>query len=1417
MRLPREILLGSFCFVCYNIMAYIHENDSNDEGMKNMKKLFSILMSVFLIMGCISIPASPLVDKAEARTALRWGIDVSEHQGKINWEKVKASGCGFAIIRLGYGQDKTSQDDDYWEYNTSECERLGIPYGAYIYSYAKTTSAAAGEAAHTLRLLKGKNLSYPVYFDMEDSSTIGYNLAAIATTYCTTVENAGYAVGVYSGRYWWNTYLTDSCFDNWYRWVAEYNSTCKYNGRYEIWQCTDNWKVDGISGGVDGNYQYVEVGSSTNVEEKLETNKTTYAQGEAIYVTASTATSGAWVSIYGADDSIGSGTPSYYWYWVHGTDTEYGHGGSWSRGQSYNIFDAICSHRAHPNGSVITGALPAGNYKVVVLHGNYQVLMSKNITISNSSKAPYLEVSKTTFAQGEDIKVKAYSEKSNAWVGIFPGTSPSYGTGSYIYYYYTSKYNDTYVSMQANGVQNVDHSYKNLPAGTYTLTLFGDDGYGIIDATKTITINSDALALDKTSYKPGEAVYVTASHSNEDSWVGVYNKGETPGNVEALAWYYVKSSSAGVDRSGQTIEITDPYYFNTDRATSLGEGDYTVYLFNDGGYSVAKSIDFSIANPRVETGRTYTAPTCTEQGSLVIYYSDGTSTKETYPANGHMYSHQVTDPTCTEKGYTTHNCATCGHSYKDAETPAAGHTPGDAASCSTPQKCTVCNAQIAGAKGHTPGAAATCKAPQTCVDCGYEIAPKAGHTPGKAATCKEPQTCTECNKVLAETTGHTPGDAPTCTTDQTCTVCGTVTAKATGHKMADRRSCTDGYECVNCHESFGEGTAHTPGPAATCEEPQKCTVCEEPLKEALTHQMVAATCEDPAKCTRANCDYTEGDPAGHTAVTDKAVHPGCITTGLTEGSHCGTCGETLEEQKVVAAEGHEWKSESCISPRVCTKCSATNGIPAGHRWTEGEVTTEPTCVKNGQRIDKCRTCGETQSVTLSPTGHRYDASEIVEPTCFVDGYTMYECNNEGCDSTKKGPLVAARHTPGPEATCTSPQVCTECDALLNGTLEHTPGPAATCTEMQICTTCETILAGAEGHKAGKAATCTTAQTCTEEGCDYVFAPAKGHTEGREATCTEPQTCTDCDYVFAEAKGHDDSAKATCTTAQRCKNCHVLLSAMLGHTPGAAATCDTPQSCTACNMILQPAKGHDIVTIPAVESTCTSTGLSEGKMCITCGDIFAAQVTTSKKVHEYEDVITPATADKAGKIEEACKHCGKVMETETFAKIGKIKLSYSDTAYTGKKKSPEIVVMDADGEIINAKYYTVDEPSGRINVGKYTYVLTFKDKYEGQKTVTLTIKPAKPDSKKPAAAKKAVTVKWKKYTKQVTGYEVMVATNKNFTQGKKTVTVKKATASSKKVTGLKAKKKYFVKVRSYKMVNGVKYYSNWSDVWNIKTK
>ena len=212
--------------------------------------------------------------------AVKKGVDVSHHQGEIDWEAVKNSDIEFVIIRCGYGDNYTSQDDRQWLRNVQECERLGIPYGVYLYSYATTTANARSEAAHVLRLLEGHNPSYPVYYDMEDDSTLDSRaqFAEFADIFCSAVEAAGYEAGVYANLNWWNTYLTDTRFSQWDRWVAQYNSQCSYQGEYSIWQCTSSGTVPGIDGPADLNFLIGEIG----YWEEINGNKYYYVDGDRI-------------------------------------------------------------------------------------------------------------------------------------------------------------------------------------------------------------------------------------------------------------------------------------------------------------------------------------------------------------------------------------------------------------------------------------------------------------------------------------------------------------------------------------------------------------------------------------------------------------------------------------------------------------------------------------------------------------------------------------------------------------------------------------------------------------------------------------------------------------------------------------------------------------------------------------------------------------------------------------------------------------------------------------------------------------------------------------------------------------------------------------------------------------------------------
>lgn len=189
-------------------------------------------------------------------------IDVSYHNGVINWERVKASGCAGAILRCGYGDDIASQDDKQWIRNLSECERLGIPVGAYLYSYATSDRQAQSELDHILRLIKGHTFQLPIFLDVEEPGTQHY-APRCCEIVCEGLKANGYVPGIYASLSWFNGYL-GTVRGKYIEWMARYKNLPEdsYKGQYAIWQYASDGQVDGVSGRVDVNHCYMEFGGS---------------------------------------------------------------------------------------------------------------------------------------------------------------------------------------------------------------------------------------------------------------------------------------------------------------------------------------------------------------------------------------------------------------------------------------------------------------------------------------------------------------------------------------------------------------------------------------------------------------------------------------------------------------------------------------------------------------------------------------------------------------------------------------------------------------------------------------------------------------------------------------------------------------------------------------------------------------------------------------------------------------------------------------------------------------------------------------------------------------------------------------------------------------------------------------------------
>ena len=175
---------------------------------------------------------------------LATGIDISEFNGDVDIAAMKGK-IDFVIIRCGYGGDYESQDDTQYRNNVRKCQQAGMPFGVYLYSYARNRSMSLSEARHTLRLVKGLTPLYGVWYDVEDRTLpTGEALVDNCLAYCDAIRKAGYYCGIYSSLSWMEGRLSSPRLAHIDRWVAQWNPELQYPGA-GMWQYTDRGLVNG--------------------------------------------------------------------------------------------------------------------------------------------------------------------------------------------------------------------------------------------------------------------------------------------------------------------------------------------------------------------------------------------------------------------------------------------------------------------------------------------------------------------------------------------------------------------------------------------------------------------------------------------------------------------------------------------------------------------------------------------------------------------------------------------------------------------------------------------------------------------------------------------------------------------------------------------------------------------------------------------------------------------------------------------------------------------------------------------------------------------------------------------------------------------------------------------------------------------
>ena len=618
------------------------------------------------------------------------------------------------------------------------------------------------------------------------------------------------------------------------------------------------------------------------------------------------------------------------------------------------------------------------------------------------------------------------------------------------------------------------------------------------------------------------------------------------------------------------------------------------------------------------------SPTCTESGSeeRECYFCDYREIEE-IPAIGHSYSERVTSPTCTEQGYTTYVCYRCDHTYVGNYVNARGHNISIwyttlMPTCTEPgsrfRECAACNdcyeVEEIAAKGHNYYVST--KAP-TCTEQGY--------TTHKCRSCGDIYT-----DSYVDANGHSYNSVvtpPSCLyggyTTHTCSVCGSIHidshVEALGHSystVVTAPTCTEqGYTTYKCHcgktyrDDYVNAVGHRFGESYAVLEPT-CTISGIKRRD----------------CTV--CDHFEEidvEATGH-SYDAVVIAPTCTGQGYT--THTCHCGKTYRDSYVDAL---------------------------GHSLGEWRETLAPTCTTSGRERRECDVCAYYEEIEISATGHSYN-DVVTDPTCTERGYTLHTCSNCG-DSYKDNYVSSLGHN-----------------------LVHYEYKAPTCTEAgwtsyKDCTNCDYTTyreIPATGHYYNAV---VTAPTCTEQGyttytchCgdNYIddMVAALGHDvvyhEAQAPTCTEIgfnayENCARCDYTtYAEisAPGHSYNAVVTAPTCTGA-----------GYTTYTCAVCDDTYVSDEV-----PASGHTEVIDAAVAPTCTATGLTEGKRCSVCNEVFVAQTEIAAKGHNMDDVMILEYPDCENEGQEyfGCMRCG-YFEIRSIAALGHETVYHANRAPT----------------------------------------------------------------------------------------------------------------------------------------------------------
>lgn len=438
---------------------------------------------------------------------------------------------------------------------------------------------------------------------------------------------------------------------------------------------------------------------------------------------------------------------------------------------------------------------------------------------------------------------------------------------------------------------------------------------------------------------------------------------------------------------------------------------------------------------------------------------------------------------------------------------------------------------------------------------------------------------------------------------------------------------------------------------------------------------------------------------------------------------------------------------------------------------EGVETEPPTCIDKGIKTFTCSICGDTYTEEIERLAHTVVTDPAVEPTETTEGKT------EGSH-------------------------CSVCGTVLK---EQEIIPATGKTE--------------EEHKHTYTSKVTKAATCTDKGIKTF-------------------TCSVCEDTYTEdiaALGHkevtDPAVEPTETTegkteGSHCSVCGTVLKAQ-ETIPVKPAEPENPDPKPPINpdpADPDPGPGtpstHTHAYQEAITKVPTCTALGTRTFTCECGDTYTEELPMA--AHQYTEKRIPAAVSSPGKVQQICSVCSAVKDEALIDGIQSFSLSRTDYVYDGKSKKPSVIIKDTKGRrLAEGADYKASYARGRINPGVYTVTVKLTGNYSGQMSGTFTIRPKKTVLRKVTPRSGGMQVTWKKNLVKTDGYQIQYSTDKKFKSPAAKVTTAKKYAVGKKISKLKPNKKYYVRIRTYKIVrtNGKskRVYSDWSEAKTVRTK